>query len=209
VLHDVGQFEERFWLNNNGHAWDCLCLYGWRVGHGIMVRTCDSMGDLWDVEHWTDGGIAVAYATDVANIHDSWLPHGMFELRTCSPKLFVIDVTAGGYRGFERNMVLEPRGFMVARAPAHPTHRCVPAGLCRFQEPTPLCLVSPLFPFFPLSQYDTLLCGVQAASCACALHRVVLPINLSHLFFPSLNRCLTGYIFGSSFLFMTAFIVGE
>ena len=57
---------------------------------------------------------AIAYATDVANVHGSWLPYGMPELGVCGRKLF-IDVAVGshlqleGFRNVRRNMVLAPR----------------------------------------------------------------------------------------------------
>ena len=42
----------------------------------------------------------VAYVTDVANIHETWFSYGMTEFRICGHKLFAIDITAHGHRGF-------------------------------------------------------------------------------------------------------------
>ena len=158
----------------------------------------------------------VAYATDVANIRNSWLPHGMFELRACSPKLFVVDVTTGGYREFERNMVLKSREFVadfcciVARTHTQPDAPLRPGGALSLPGAYPVSYVLSLHcsPFSSLSQYDTLLCGVQVVS---AVH-----VRSIAWYFPL--SCLTSFLrpsigilqdisLGSHF-FMIAFIVG-
>jgi hypothetical protein len=40
---------------------------------------------------------AITYATDVTNVHESWLPYGMPELGVCGRKLFTIPVAVGGH----------------------------------------------------------------------------------------------------------------
>ena len=44
---------------------------------------------------------AIAYATNVANVHGSWLPYGMPEPGVSGRKLFTIDVAVGGHRGLK------------------------------------------------------------------------------------------------------------
>jgi len=66
---------------------------------------------------------AIAYATDVTDVHGSWLPYGMPEPGVCGRKLFTIAVAVGGHRSSAvgRNLELAPRrGFICEEATQPP-----------------------------------------------------------------------------------------
>jgi len=90
------------------------------VLENAFVYMVGDSGDKWLMEVWyTESEIgwvtfwmqsiekteefAIAYATDVTNIHGSRFPYGMPELRVCGRKQFAIDVTIGSHRGIRGN----------------------------------------------------------------------------------------------------------
>jgi hypothetical protein len=129
----------------------------------------------------------------------------MLDLRVCSPTLFAIDVTTSGFRGLEKkNRTKERLRIFAASWLVHlHTRTAVSRRGFVISRSLPHSPIVPLFPFFPV-RYLTMR-GPSGERCA--LHLVVLPINPSHLFSPSLNR-FYGISHFISFLWIT-FIVGE
>jgi hypothetical protein len=91
-----------------GDSWDEWVMKFWYAEPEIRWVTF-RMQNIEQTEKF-----AIAYATDVTNVHGSWLPYGMPEVGVRGCKLFTIAVPVGGHRSSAvgRNMVLATRrGF--------------------------------------------------------------------------------------------------
>jgi hypothetical protein len=74
-----------------GDSWDEWVMEFWYAEPEIRWVTF-GMQSIEQTEEF-----AIAYATDVTNVHGSWLPYGMPEIGVCDRKLFTIDVAVGGH----------------------------------------------------------------------------------------------------------------
>jgi hypothetical protein len=75
-----------------GDSWDEWVMEFWYAKPEIRWVTF-GMQSIEQTEEF-----AIAYATDVTDVHGSWLPYGMPELGVCGRKLFTIAVAVGGHR---------------------------------------------------------------------------------------------------------------
>jgi hypothetical protein len=80
-----------------GNSWDERVMEFWYAEPEIRWVTF-GMQSIEQTEEF-----AIAYATDVTNrdVHESWFPYGMPELRVCGRKMFTIAVAVGGHRRLE------------------------------------------------------------------------------------------------------------
>jgi hypothetical protein len=78
-----------------GDSWDKWVMEFWYAKPEIR-RVTFGMQSIEQTEEF-----AIAYATDVTNVHRSWLPNGMPEIGVCGRKLFTIDVAVGGHQRLE------------------------------------------------------------------------------------------------------------
>jgi hypothetical protein len=78
-----------------GDSWDKWVIQFWYAKPEIR-RVTLGMQSIEQTEEF-----AIADATDVTNVHRSWLPNGMPEIGVCGRKLFTIDVAVGGHQRLE------------------------------------------------------------------------------------------------------------
>ena len=74
-----------------GDYWDEWIMVFWYAEPEIRRMTFGTQS----IEQTEE--FAIAYATDVTNVHGRWLPYGMPELGVCCRKLFAIAVAVGGH----------------------------------------------------------------------------------------------------------------
>jgi hypothetical protein len=74
-----------------GDSWDESFMGFWYTEPEIRWVTF-KMQSIEQTEEFS-----IAYATDVTNVHGSWLPYGMSELGVCGCKMFTIAVAVGGH----------------------------------------------------------------------------------------------------------------
>lgn len=88
-----------------GYSWDEWIMEFWYAEPEIQWVTF-GMQSIEQAEKF-----AIAYATDVTDVHGSWLPYGMSEPRVRGRKLFTIAVAVGGHRRLEGTWY-QRRGFI-------------------------------------------------------------------------------------------------
>jgi hypothetical protein len=88
-----------------GYSWDERIMEFWYAEPEIRWVTF-GMQSIEQTEEF-----AIAYATDVTDVHGSWLPYGMPELGVCGRKLFTIAVAVGGHQRLQETCY-QRRGFI-------------------------------------------------------------------------------------------------